>query len=437
MQSAASQDERDRLSLKRRGITLGLLTSAYFFSHVDRQILSILQEQIRADMHLTDTQLGLMAGFAFAIFYATLGIPVARLADRSNRINIVAIALALWSVMTAVGGLAQNFTQLLLARIGVGIGEAGSSPPSHSIISDLYPPEERAGAMSLYSLGIVLGGGLGVMIGGLVAHYFGWRVAMFTVGLPGLVLALIIKLLVKEPRRGLSDPDVVISDTDKMPSIWEGFRSIFADKAARHIIFGIAIAAVIGYGNGAFVPSFLQRSLGMDLMQIALIFAPAIAIIGGFSAVLGGWLANRLAQRYDIYAQCYLIVFVKALAMLPTFAAYLSNSPYAALGWLMLDTFLTSSYLGTSFGILQSLAPIRLRALWASITLLVINLVGMGIGPTAVGLMSEAFKPHYGVESLRYAMIVMVALTPWLLLHYYMAGRALKQRSLVANEAAA
>ncbi|MCP3730682.1 MFS transporter [Sphingomonas sp. MG17] len=257
-----AQRDADAHAMRRRGLTLALLTAAYFFSYMDRQILAILQEDIRRDLLLSDTQLGLLAGFAFAIFYATLGLPVARLADRGNRVNIIAIALALWSAMTGLCGLAQNFVQLLLARIGVGIGEAGSSPPSHSIIADLYPPEKRAGAMGIYSLGVVLGTAGGAMIGGSLAHFFGWRVAMFAVGVPGILLALVIKWLVVEPRRGLSDTRPAAAAAADMPKFGEGFRSLFANRAAVHLVMGTTITAMIGYGQTAFGPSFMIRSLG-------------------------------------------------------------------------------------------------------------------------------------------------------------------------------
>ena len=195
-------ESADAKALRLRGWTLALLTLVYFFSFMDRYILSILLEQIKADLNLNDTQLGLLSGFAFAIFYATLGIPVAWLADRKSRRDIIAIALTLWSAMTVLCGTAQNFVQLLIFRIGVGVGEAGSSPPSHSIIADLYPPEKRAGAMGIYSTGVVLGGGFGAIIGGLIAQAYGWRWAMAAVGLPGILLAIFVRLVMVEPRRG-------------------------------------------------------------------------------------------------------------------------------------------------------------------------------------------------------------------------------------------
>ena len=246
----------DALAMKRRGLTLTLLTLTYFFSYMDRQILAILLERIKADLVLTDTQLGLLSGLVFAIFYATLGIPVARLADRTSRRNIIAVSLTIWSAMTALCGLAQNFTQLMLFRIGVGIGEAGSSPPSHSIIADLYPPEKRASAMAVYSLGVVLGAGFGTLIGGVVAHAYGWRIAMMTVGLPGIVLAVVVRLFMVEPRRGLSDVSRV-AEQQAMPSIAQGFASMWASAPARHLVMGVTLTSMIGYALTGWGPSFM------------------------------------------------------------------------------------------------------------------------------------------------------------------------------------
>lgn len=420
----------DQLALKRRPLTLALLTAAYFFSYMDRQILAILQELIRKDLDLADWQLGMLAGLAFAVFYATLGIPVARLADRGNRVNIIAIALTVWSAMTAVCGLAQNFVQLLAARIGVGIGEAGSSPPSHSMIADLYPPEKRAGAMGIYSLGVVLGTALGTMIGGGVAHLYGWRVAMFTVGIPGILLALIIKWLVVEPRRGLSDVDQVAhaQAAGAMPSLADGFRAMWASRAAVHLVAGVTITSMIGYGHAAFGPSFMQRSLGMAMIDVASYVAPVGAVMGTVSAVGGGWLANRLAARYGLYAQSWMVLGLKAVGLPLSFLFYLSGDPWVAVPLYWLSVLLISSYLGPSFALIQGLAPLRLRSLWAAITLLVINLVGLGLGPTLIGVISSVLKPSLGdAEGLRWAMLSFAAATPWALWHYWRAGVWLKR----------
>lgn len=422
----------DALALKRRGLTLALLTAAYFFSYMDRQILAILQEDIRAELHLSDTQLGLLAGFAFAIFYATLGLPVARLADKGNRVTIIAIALTIWSAMTAVCGLAQNFVQLLLARIGVGIGEAGSSPPSHSIIADLYPPEKRAGAMGVYSLGVVLGSAFGTMIGGFVAHLYGWRAAMFAVGLPGIVLAVVIKLFVVEPRRGLSDVQIVAEKeaAHQMPGFVAGFRSLFANRAAVHLVMGVTITSMIGYGQTAFGPSFLIRSVGLDKLQIASIVAPVGAVCGTLSALMGGWLANWAAERWGIHAQSWLVLAMKSVGLPLSFLFYASTDPWIAVPFYWAALLLTNSYLGPTFALIQGQAPLRLRALWAAVTLLVINLIGLGLGPTLIGILSDMLKPSLGdAESLRWAMIAFAAATPWALFHYWRAGVLLRAQS--------
>lgn len=420
----------DELALRRRPLTLALLTAAYFFSYMDRQILAILQELIRKDLSLTDTQLGLIGGLAFALFYATLGIPVARLADRGNRVNIIAIALALWSMMTAVCGLAQNFWQLLAARVGVGIGEAGSSPPSHSIIADLYPPEKRAGAMGIYSLGVVLGAALGTIIGGTMAHLYGWRVAMFTVGLPGIVLAIVIKLVMTEPRRGLSDAQRVADGeaAGTIPTLGQGFAEMWGNAAAVHLVMGVTITSMIGYGLTAFGPSFMQRSLGLEMIQVAWIVAPVAGVMGTLSAVGGGWLANRVAKRSGIHAQAWLVLVLKAVGLPLVLLFYVvSDDPWIAVPVYWLSVLLVNSYLGPTFALIQGLAPMRMRALWAAITLLVINLIGLGLGPTLIGMVSDLLRPSFGEQSLRYAMLIVTAATPWALWHYWRAGVLLKR----------
>lgn len=418
----------DEVAIRRRNVTLGLLTAAYFFSYMDRQILAILQEDIKAELLLSDTQLGLLAGFAFAIFYATLGLPVARWADKGNRVNIIGIALALWSAMTAVCGLAQNFVQLLLARIGVGIGEAGSSPPSHSIIADLYPPEKRAGAMGIYSLGVVLGVAGGSMIGGTLAHFFGWRVAMFAVGIPGIILAVVIKLFVVEPRRGLSDPARTLAPPAAMPGFGEGFRSLFANRAAVHLVMGVTITSLIGYGHTAFGPSFLIRTIGLDKLQIASIVAPAGAVCGTLSAVFGGWLANKAAERWGLHSQAWLVLAMKGIGLPLSFLFYAASDPWIAVPIYWASLILINSYLGPTFALIQGLAPLRMRALWAAVTLLVINLIGLGLGPTLIGVISDALRPSLGdAEALRWAMLSFAAATPWALFHYWRAGVWLKR----------
>ena len=416
----------DERAMRRRGVTLALLTAAYFCSYMDRQILAILQELIRHDLHMTDTQLGLVQGFAFAIFYAGLGIPVAWMADRGNRVTIIAAALTLWSAMTAVCGLAQNFWQLLAARIGVGVGEAGSSPPSHSIIADLYPPEKRAGAMAIYTLGVTFGAAAGTILGGAVGQAYGWRIAMFTVGLPGLVLAICIKLFMVEPRRGLSDVVPMAADAT-LPGLSEGFASLWRDRAARHLIAGITLISLIGYAHAAFGPSYLQRSQHLTLLNIILVVAPVAAVVATISGVVGGRVANRLAKSRGLHAQAWMVAILHVIGVPFYTLLYIAADRTLAIGGYWTALLFVSSYLGPSFALLQGRAPLRLRATWAAITLLCINLIGLGLGPTLVGVLSDALKPQFGEQSLRYALLIILCLAPWPVFHYWRAGVVLKR----------
>lgn len=417
----------DTLALKRRGWTLALLTLTYFFSFMDRQILAILLEAIKADLKLSDTQLGLLSGLVFAIFYATLGIPIARLADRTSRKRIIAISLAVWSAMTALSGVAQNFTQLVLARIGVGVGEAGAGPPSHSIIADLYPPEKRASAMAIYSLGVLLGGGVGMMIGGMVAHAYNWRIAMMVVGLPGLLLAVAVWLFVAEPRRGLSDAQRAMDVDAPMPSLMDGVRSMWSNGAALYLVGGITITSLVGYALTGWGPSFMQRSLGMSMLDVSRYVALPGAIIGSASALLGGALADRAAKRHGLWAQSWVVAVFKIIAFPFAVAFYFLDSTTLALASYFISLLFAGAYLGPTFALIQHLAPLRLRAVWAALTLLVINLLGLGLGPFLVGRLSDALQPTAGEDSLRYAMVTVVMLTPVAIAMYWRAGVLLRR----------
>ncbi|WP_294193415.1 MFS transporter [uncultured Sphingomonas sp.] len=417
----------DTLALKRRGLTLALLTLTYFFSFMDRQILAILLEAIKADLKLSDTQLGLLSGLVFAIFYATLGIPIARLADRTSRKRIIAISLAVWSVMTALSGMAQNFTQLMLARIGVGVGEAGAGPPSHSIIADLYPPEKRASAMAIYSLGVLLGGGLGMMIGGVVAHAYNWRVAMMVVGLPGVILAAFVWLFLAEPRRGLSDAQRAMEAPAAMPPLGEGIAAMWRDPAALYLVAAVTLTSLVGYALTGWGPSYMQRSLGMSMLDVSKYVALPAAIIGSTSALLGGVAADRAAKRHGLHAQSWVVAVFKLIAFPFAVGFYFVDDPRIALASYFIAALFAGAYLGPSFALIQHLAPIKLRSVWAALTLLVINLVGLGLGPFLVGRLSDAMQPTYGAQSLRWAMLCVALLTPVAIYAYWRAGSLMKQ----------
>ena len=415
----------DTVSPRARRVTLVLLTVTYFFSYMDRQILAILLEDIKADLLLNDTQLGLLSGLAFALFYATLGIPVAALADRMNRVNIISIALALWSGMTAACGLAQNFVHLLLARIGVGIGEAGSSPPSHSIIADLYPAEKRALALSIYSLGVTLGAAAGQIFGGNLTYFFDWRVAFIAIGLPGVILAVIVKLFATEPMRR-AEPGAV--EETQTPSIRAGFRSIFGNPAAVWLVAGVTITSMIGYALTGWTPAYLIRSFGLNTLQVGNIVAPLLAIAGVASGLGSGWLANRLSEKYGLKAQPLMVAALKTIALPFLIWFYVADSAPLAVGVYFIAVLFQSCYLGPTFALIQTLAPLRMRAVWAAITLLVINLIGLGLGPTMVGVLSDYFAPEYGQESLRQALFVIACATPVAIFCYWRAAKCLEKQ---------
>ncbi|KQT33566.1 MFS transporter [Sphingomonas sp. Leaf412] len=423
-------DAADTLAMKRRTLTLALLTITYFFSFMDRQILAILLEPIKKDLVLSDTQLGLLSGLVFALFYATLGIPIARLADRGNRRNIIAASLAIWSAMTALCGVAQNFTQLLLCRIGVGVGEAGSGPPSQSIIADLYPPEKRASAMAIYSLGVLLGGGIGIMIGGNVAHAYGWRAAMMVVGIPGVILALIVRFVMVEPRRGLSDirRATAAEEAEPMPSMWQGFLHMLRNGPAVYLVCGIMLTSLVGYALTGWGPSYMQRSLGMSMLQVANYIALPAALTAGASALIGGALADRMAKRHGLHAQPWVIAAMKTCAFPFAVAFYFVDDIPLAITAYFVSTLFAGAYIGPTYALIQHLAPLRLRAMWAALTLLFTNLVGLGLGPLAVGKLSDMLMPTYGADSLRYAMLSVAMLTPVPIWCYWRAGVLMKRR---------
>ena len=255
----------DYATASARNYALVMLTVVYSFNFIDRQLLAILQESIKLELGFSDSQLGLLTGFAFAVFYVTAGIPIARWADRANRRNIVALAIGLWSFMTAVSGAVQNYLQLLLARIGVGVGEAGGSPPSHSIISDIFPPDKRAGAMAFYSMGVNFGILFGFLFGGWLNEFFGWRVAFVVVGVPGILLAIVVRLTLREPMRGLSEKHRA---SDEYVSFVEVVKLLWSRVSFRHLALACGLNAFAGYSTGSWTASFLIRSHAMTTGEL-------------------------------------------------------------------------------------------------------------------------------------------------------------------------
>ena len=404
-----------------RNYALGVLVVVYTFNFIDRQILSILLEPIKLELGLSDTALGLLTGFAFALFYATLGIPIARYADKNNRRNLIALALAIWSGMTALSGLAQNFWQLLAARIGVGVGEAGCSPPAHSMIADYFPAENRATALGIYSLGIPVGILFGFLAGGWLNEFFGWRVAFFVVGIPGLILAVLVRFTLAEPTRGMAEGRV---DSGEQPGVMETFRFMWRKKSFRHLAFGGALTAFVGYGLVTWVPSFLVRSHGMETGEIGTWLGLILGIPGGIGIAAGGWMADKLGSRDTRW---YLWVVSVALLIGAPFAfgVYLSDSALAALLFLIVPVALGNFYQATTFSQTQGLATLRMRAVAAAVLLFIINIIGLGAGPQAVGIVSDLLSKSYGQDSLRYSLLIFSFFNIWSAYHFYVAGKYL------------
>ena len=404
-----------------RAYALSILVVVYTFNFIDRQILSILMEAIKLDLGLSDTQLGLLSGFAFAMFYATLGIPIARWADRRNRRNLIALALAVWSAMTAISGLALNFWHLLLARIGVGIGEAGCSPPAHAMISDYYPPEQRASALGIYSLGIPLGILFGFVAGGWMNEFFGWRQAFFVVGIPGLLLALIVRFTVREPPRGMAEGR---QDTGAYPSATATFAYLWRKRTFRHMAFGGALTAFVGYGFVSWIPVFFIRVHGMQTGELGTWLGLILGIPGAIGIAWGGFLADRLGARDTRW---YLWLSAVALAGILPFSILLLflPNPYWALLLMIVPIMFGNFYQATTFSQTQGLVELRLRAVAAAVLLFILNIIGLGLGPFAVGFLTDLLTGRFGDESVRYALAICGLVELWGAYHYWVAGKHL------------
>jgi MFS family permease len=412
------------LSVGASRYALGLLVVVYVFNFIDRSILSILLEDIKRTFDVSDTYLGFLSGIAFALFYTIMGIPIARWADRGSRTTIIALAIFIWSAMTAVTGLSRTFWQLAVARVGVGIGEAGCSPPAHSLISDYFPPERRATALSIYSLGIPIGGAIGFWAGGWLNEFFDWRVAFIVVGLPGCLLAVLVKLTLPEPPRGVRE---VVSEDAGQTGTGEVFRFMRSLPSFRHMAFGAALHAFYGYGASAFIAAFFIRSHGIPSGELGTWLA-ILGFTGGVGGVyLGGFLSDRLAVR-DPRWHMWVPALATTIYIPFAFLLYLWPDGRTALVLSFPGSFLGGMYLGPTFAMTQSLVPPHMRATASALLLFVINLIGLGLGPQAVGILSDLLHAEFGVESLRYAMLsTVVIFAAWSVLHYALAARTLPQ----------
>ncbi len=408
---------------------LALLFLAYVSNTMDRAILGVLLEPIRQEFNATDTQLGLLGGIAFAFFYSTLGIPIAALADRVSRRNVLALCIAVWSIMTALCGAATSFLMLLLARIGTATGEAGGSPPSHAMISDYFALKKRATALSIFALGVPLGTMLGNLLGGRLNDLIGWRGAFIIVGLVGLPLALLIRLTVREPPRGYADAatGTVPPPSQPVPDLWTTFRYLWSRTSFRHLTLAAALHSYVWYSGSTWNASFFVRSHGMTTSAAGDTIA-MLALLGATGTFLGGFLSDRLSVRFGDRRWYMWVPGIGCLVMVPfQFASYLLPDLSSAIPSFIVMVILASLFFGPSFAMTQALAPLRMRAVATSILLFIQTIIGLGLGPFTVGLISDQLAPTHGARSLAYGLVVVGLLNLWAAGHYYWGARRLRE----------
>ncbi len=410
-----------------RRYVLAVLLICYVVNVMDRAVLGVLIESIKLEFHASDTQLGLLGGIAFALFYATLGIPIAAWADRSSRRDVLALAVAVWSSMTALCGGALSFTQLLLARIGTAIGEAGGSPPSHSLISDYFPVSRRATALSIYALGIPVGAMIGSFCGGWLNELYGWRMAFILIGLPGVLVALVVRFTVVEPPRGHSDDLSPAAAAVAPPVILDVFRHLWARTSFRHLTLAAALHSLVWYSGSTWNAAFLMRTHGLSSGESGTWLA-GFAAIGIIGTYFGGFLADRLSVRTGDRRWYMWVPGYATLIMVPfQFTAYMGSDLQLAIPSFCVMIILASFFFGPSFAMTQALAALRMRSVAAAILLFIQTLIGLGLGPFFVGVISDHLAPRVGKDSLAYGLVLVGLVNVWAAAHYFRAARTLRE----------
>jgi MFS family permease len=479
-----------------RAYVLGALLLVYIFNFIDRTIVNILTEPIKLTFGLEDWQMGLLGGPAFAVLYTFLGIPIARAAERFNRVYIIAGAVVIWSLFTALCGFAASFLVLFLFRIGVSIGEAGCTPPAQSLIADYFRPSSRATAVSVYALGVPLGGMAAAVFGGMIAgldgaefgawinsvglgflfggvdwsQVEGWRIAFVVVGLPGVLLGLMVWRTIQEPPRGYTDP-ASLQGLEKA-SFGEALRVLMKKPAYRHVVFGAMLASFVGYGVGQFTTSFLIRTHGLSIQEASLLFGIILGVMAAIGVFSSGWLADRMSARYPNALSWLPAIGMGASVPLYAFG-FLSDSLWLAMPALMIAAMIHYYYLGPMYAVSGGVVDSRMRATSVAITLFVVNLLGYGLGPPLIGILStflktvfldgyglgltlEACKPLIAMapeaqaalsatevrnlaacaqadaQGLQWSIVIFICGYGWAALHYLLAGRTL-QEDMVAS----
>lgn len=440
--SAAFVRERDSTDEARHAATtatgyrwyvLGLLVVVGVVAWVDRTLFGVLLQSLKGEFGFSDTQLGLLGGVAFGLFYATLGLPVAWLADRYNRSAVLTWALALWSAMTALCGYATGFVSLFLARVGVGVGEAGAAPPSQALVAEYFPPEKRGFALGVLYLYIPLGFLVGFASGGWLNEFFGWRTAFIMLGLPGIVLAVLLKLTLREPRRADATPKA------PTPTLRSTAAHFWRHGALRHLPLAGALHGMGAFAATVWLPAYFQRVHGMTSGEAGTWMAVAYGLGGGIGVLVGGALADRAAnktgdQRW--YAWCAAAALTLTLPF--AVASYLADTAVPAVGFLIVATVFGHVHLGPLVAMIQNLAGARRRAVAAAFYLFLVNMVSMGLGPVIVGRASDVFGARLGNDALRYSLLAVVGITTaWAVVHFLLAARTLRSDLARVNAAEA
>jgi MFS family permease len=425
--SAQPHPESASYSPAYRTYVLVVLFLTYVVNVMDRGVLASLLQSISLEFKLTDGQLGFLASLPFAVFYSTLGIPIAAWADRTVRRNVLAGACALWSAATAACGLAFNFTSLVVGRALTAVGEAGGTPPSHSLISDYFSRAGRATALSVYALGVPAGAVLGNLIGGRGNDLFGWRLTFVLVGVPGLIIALLVWLTVREPPRGLSEA-VVAKNIEKAPPLWNVVKFLASYASFRHMCLAAGLHSVVWYAGSQLNNTFFIRSHGMSATEAGN-WVALFAGVGAVGTLLGGLLSDRLSTRTGDRRWYMWVPGIATLVMVPfQFVSYLSNDLQLVIPSFCIMIVLASMFFGPSFAVSQTLATLRSRAAATSFLLLVQTFVGMGLGPLIAGQISDFVAADVGPQQgLRYGLCIVGLVNVWAALHYFLGAKTIRE----------
>ena len=410
---------------------LGVLFAVQAVNMADRQMLAIVMDDIGEAFDVSDTALGLLGGLAFAVFYTIAGLPIARWADRGVRRSILSLGILVWSGMTAAGGFAQSFAQLAIARVGVGVGEATATPCSHSLVSDYFPEERRGRALAVLAMGASLGVLVGNLFAGMISDHYGWRAAFFALGAPGVLLAIVLRFTVREPVRGAADR---VQVEDRSESVSEVLRFLFGMASYRHLLSAAGIHYFAHFGAGLWIPIYLGRIHGMSGTEIGAGLALVMSVPSLLGTYTGGWLADRLGARDVRWA--FWLPAAGTIASIPFWLLFLTvTDGKTAMMWAAPYYFCSAIWSAPMQATAQSLAKPRMRGMSAALTSFVITMIGMGLGPLAIGVVSDALEPTQGTDSIRIALLVLILVNGWALVHNFLGARTLAEDLLAKGRA--